>query len=68
MNYKRIFGLRQSTFVTIDPGSFEITNTFDYAELKKLKVGNRKIMFVLPPPAVSIYVCRNAAYQAAHAP
>ena len=38
MNYKRIFGLKPSVFVTIDPSTFEVTNTFKYGELEKLKV------------------------------
>lgn len=37
MNYRRIFGLKLSCFVTIDPSSFEVTNTFDYADVIKLK-------------------------------
>jgi len=37
MNYRRIFGLKLSCFVTIDPSTFEVTNTFDYADVKKLK-------------------------------
>jgi hypothetical protein len=37
MNYRRIFGLKLSCFVTIDPATFEVTNTFDYADVKKLK-------------------------------
>ena len=40
MNYKRIFGLKESHFVTIDPANFEVTNTFDYADLKSLKAGS----------------------------
>ena len=38
MNYKRIFGLKPSAMFTIDPITFEVTNQFDYADLKKLKV------------------------------
>jgi hypothetical protein len=48
MNYKRIFGLKYAHFVTIDPATFEVTNTFEYADMKKLKVsGQRRKLPVL---------------------
>jgi hypothetical protein len=40
-NYKRIFGLKETKFVTIDPVTFEVTNSFDYSDLKKLKCTDR---------------------------
>jgi hypothetical protein len=42
MNYKRIFGLKLSSFVTIDPSTFEVTNTFQYTDLKKLKTSEKE--------------------------
>jgi len=40
-NYKRIFGLKQSGFVTIDPTDFSVTNTFTYAAMKKLETSKK---------------------------
>ena len=44
-NYSRIFGLKESGFVTIDPGTFEVTNTFDYADITNLKMGKDELRF-----------------------
>ena len=44
-NYARIFGLKESGFVTIDPGTFEVTNTFDYADVTNLKMGKDALRF-----------------------
>ena len=38
---KRIFGLKQSGFVTIDPTDFSVTNTFTYAAMKKLETSKK---------------------------
>ena len=55
MNYKRIFGLKPSAMFTIDPGTFEVTNQFDYADLKKLKV--RALLFIAESRAVVFFQC-----------
>ena len=44
-NYSRIFGLKESGFVTIDPGTFEVTNTFHYADITNLKMGKDELRF-----------------------